>query len=197
MRTPFLLGNRIYLRALENSDLEGSYFQWLNDREVTRWMYHGIFPNSHTAMLDFFQSMNNSRSDLVLAIILEESERHIGNIGLHKIHPVFRSAEVGILIGEKDCWGKGVASEAISLIAGHAFTRLNLNRVYAGAALENAGSIKAFEKAGFIREGLSRQAYFCEGQYRDLVHLSILHSEWLESVSLSGRVPISKKSGGF
>lgn len=178
MYHPFLIGTNLYLRRIEKSDLEGNYFQWLNDQEVTRWMQHGVFPNSAESMLNYYQRVAVSQTEMVLAIILLENDRHIGNIGLHNIHPVFHSAEIGILIGEKDVWGQGYATESISLLAAHAFNRLNLNRLSAGAVAKNQGSIRAFEKVGFVSEGVSRQAYYCEGQYADCVQLGLLKNEW-------------------
>lgn len=181
MRHPFLIGRRIYLRRIERGDLEGKYFQWLNDQEVTRWMQNGIFPNSMESMEQYYESQATSRTNIIFAIVLKDCDRHIGNIGLHNIHNVFRSAEIGIVIGEKDCWGQGIATEAISLLVRHAFLRMNLNRLSSGAVLKNPGSIRAFEKAGYVREGLLRQAYYCEGTYVDCICLAILKSEWMEN----------------
>lgn len=178
MRHQFIVTNRLYLRRIEKQDLEGNYFNWLNDQEVTKWMRHGTIPNSVEAMTAFYESQAQSRTDVVFAIILKENDRHIGNIGLHNINYLFRSAEIGILIGEPDCWGKGYASESITVLAEHCFRRLNLNRLSAGAVEANVGSVHAFEKAGFHREGVARQAYFCEGQYHDCIQLSLLQSEW-------------------
>ena len=56
---------------------------------------------------------------------------------------------LGIIIGERDCWGKGLATEAISLVTEYAFEFLNLNRVGAGCYEGNTASLKTFEKAGF------------------------------------------------
>ncbi len=179
LRHPFLSGEQIYLRRIERGDLEGDWFQWLNDGEVTRWMQHGIFPNSAEAMEEFYRSTATSGTDCVLAIVLAEGDRHVGNIGIHRIHPTFRSAEIGILIGDRSVWGRGIGTEAIRLVVAHAFRRMNLNRLYAGAVDENRGSIRAFEKAGFQREGVSRKAYWCEGEYRDVVNLGLLREEWL------------------
>lgn len=180
MRRPFLVSDRIYLRRLEMEDIEGNYFQWLNDQDVTKWMRHGIFPNSYESMKAFYEHQAVSKTDVVLAIVLKEQDRHIGNISLNSINHVFRSAEIGIIIGETDCWGKGYATEAIALLSQHCFKRLNLNRLAAGAVDKNTGCIRAFEKAGFSREGMARQAYFCEGRYHDCINLSLLYSEWLE-----------------
>lgn len=179
MDQPFLVAERIYLRKLKQEDLKGNYFQWLNDQKTTKWMRHGVFPNSWESMRDFYENQSVSKTDIVLAIILKEQGEHIGNISLNSINYLFRSAEMGIIIGETDCWGKGYATEAISLLTDHCFNRLNLNRLSAGAVDKNIGSIRAFEKSGFRREGISRQAYFCDGQYHDCVNLSLLQSEWL------------------
>ncbi|WP_054693870.1 GNAT family N-acetyltransferase [Syntrophomonas palmitatica] len=173
-----MVGDRIYLRRIEKDDLEGNYFQWLNDQEVTRWMLNGIFPNSVESMLEYYQKTVTSSTAMNLAIIIKENDRHIGNIGLHNIHPVVHAAEIGILIGEKDVWGQGYATEAIKLLSAHAFYRMNLNRISSGAVVHNIGSIRAFEKAGFKQEGISRQAYYCEGEYVDCVRLGLLRYEW-------------------
>ncbi|MDR3602238.1 MAG: GNAT family protein [Desulfosporosinus sp.] len=178
MQHPFLVANRIYLRRLEKEDLEGNYFQWLNDPTATKWMRHGVFPNSCESMKAFYENQSVSKTDSVLALVLKEQDRHIGNISLNSINYVFRSAEIGIIIGETDCWGKGYASEAISVLVHHCFNKLNLNRLAASTVDRNIGTIRAFEKSGFSKEGIFRQAYFCEGQYHDCVNLSLLHSEW-------------------
>lgn len=178
MVEPFLVGCDIYLRRLTKKDLEGNYFNWLNDHEVTRWMQHGLFPNSEEKMLSFYNAISNSTSDLIFAIALKDGDCHIGNIGIHKIHSFFRSAEIGILIGEKDCWGKGFGEQAVRLVVEHAFLRLNLHRLFAGAVVNNMGSVQMFKKVGFQKEGILRDAYFCEGSYYDCVQLSLLQSEW-------------------
>lgn len=178
MYHPFLVGDEIYLRCIERTDLDGSYFQWLNDQDVTRWMQQGLFPNSEEAMNAHYDAVIKNGTGMILAIILKDGERHIGNIGLSALNHFFRSAEIGILIGEKDCWGKGYASDAIGLLARHCFRKLNLNRLAAGAVSENIGSIRAFEKAGFKWEGVARQAYFCEGSYHDCVNMGMLAEDY-------------------
>ena len=57
---------------------------------------------------------------------------------------------VRILLGDKNCWGKGYATETIEVLTEHAFGVLGLHKLTAGAYAENVGSIRAFEKAGFL-----------------------------------------------
>src|SRR5205814_2669717 len=103
--------------------------------------------------------------------VRKDNDQHIGNIKLGPIHWIHRYAEIGLLIGEKSCWGQGYASEAIRLVTTYAFERLNLHKVTAGCYATNVGSVRAFEKAGFVREGVRPRHCFCEGTYVDLILL--------------------------
>ncbi|MFA5715049.1 MAG: GNAT family protein [Candidatus Paceibacterota bacterium] len=193
MNDPFIIGERIYLRAVTEEDLP-NYFSWLNDQETTRWMQRGIYPNNMDEMREYMKSLQRSKDGIHLAIVRKEypkyyniipvpsnemePEKHIGNITLLNIHPVFRSAEISIIIGDGQYRGNGYGTEAIKLLVDHAFTRMNLNRLQAGAVVKNLGSIKAFEKAGFQKEGILRRAYYCEGEYQDVQIMSILKDDW-------------------
>jgi RimJ/RimL family protein N-acetyltransferase len=84
---------------------------------------------------------------------------------------------VGLIVGEKECWGKGFATEAIRLVMQLAFAQLGLRRLTAGAYASNIASIRAFEKAGFSREGLRRRHYLCDGEYVDGVLMGVLRDE--------------------
>jgi RimJ/RimL family protein N-acetyltransferase len=81
---------------------------------------------------------------------------------------------MGLLIGERAYWGRGIATEVISLVARYAFDELRLHKVTAGCYSINRAAIKAFEKAGFVREGLRRKQYECNGEYVDHVLLGLL-----------------------
>ena len=116
----------------------------------------------------------NDRTSILLAIVIKSDQRHIGNIKLGSINWIHRLADMGILIGEKDCWGKGYATEAIRLVAGYAFEILNLHKLVAGVYSMNEGSSRAFLKAGFMREGAFKEHYFCEGRYVDSEMLGLL-----------------------
>jgi len=96
--------------------------------------------------------MTYSDNDLVLAIISKSDNFHIGNIGLHNIDWFYRKAELGIIIGERNYQGKGLATEAVKLLLKHAFQRLNLHKVYLRTEEENERAIKMFTAAGFKRK---------------------------------------------
>jgi len=170
-RDKFLDLGEIYLRSLRQEDLEGSWYLWFNDPVVTRYQNKGIIPNTREKQADYFRHIAGSSEDVVLAIVHEKTAIHIGNIGLHKIDYIHRHAEVGIVIGEKEFWKKGYATKCVNAMAGYAFGTLNLHRVYAIIMEENTASLKTFEHAGFLREGVMKGFFFKNGSYRDVIML--------------------------
>ena len=81
-----------------------------------------------------------------------------------------------LLVGDKNQWGKGYATEAIKSITNFAFDKLGLHKLTAGCYADNIGSIKSFKKVGFFNEGNWKDHYNSNGEYVDRVCLAILES---------------------
>ena len=170
MNNAFIQGEGIYLRELQETDLEGSWYRWFNDQSVTVFQNKGIFPNTKEKQKQYFDSLGGSQSDVVLAIIEEGSGKHIGNVGLHRIDWVHRSAELGIVLGDKTAWGKKFGKQAWKLISDYGFQTLNLHRIYAQIMEGNIASCKSAEAAGFKKEGYIRDVFFKNGKYLNLYY---------------------------
>ena len=178
MEKPFIDGGQIYFRELRLSDAEqGNWYSWFNDPEVTTFQNKGIFPNTREAQKKYFEHLSSSSRDVVMAIIEKESGLHIGNVGLHNIDWVHRSAEVGIVLGERSAWGKKYGKKAWQMITDYGMDTLNLRRIYAQIMEGNIASCKSAEAAGFKREGLIREAYFKHGKYLNLCYYNLLKSD--------------------
>jgi RimJ/RimL family protein N-acetyltransferase len=176
-----ILGENIRLRAIERADIP-RFVRWLNDPEVTQFLLMSS-PLS-TAMEEKWLAAQVERpphQGQIIAIEVKVADEwiHIGNAGLHDVDPVNRSAEFGIMIGEKDYWNKGFGTLATRLTLQHGFEHLNLNRIYLEVFETNPRAMKAYEGAGFTREGVLRKAIFKNGHYIDVPIMSILQSEWM------------------
>ena len=64
---------------------------------------------------------------------------------------------MGILIGNKNYWGRGIATEATTLISEYAFDRLKLKEINLGVISENMPAIRVYEKCGFERCGVNKK----------------------------------------
>ncbi len=178
MAIPFLKGSRLYLRPLTEADVQGSYVDWLNDEEVCRGNSHHVFPYTPEAALAYVQRARQTRDDLILAMVLKDGDRHIGNIALQGIHSTYRSAEFAIVLGARDAWGKGYAREAGQLVLRHGFGALNLHRVHCGTFEDNVGMQRLAAALGMREEGRRREAAFKGGRYLDVIEYGILAGEF-------------------
>lgn len=171
-----------------------TYRSWFNDQEVTKYNSHGLFYYDQKDFDAFVKGLGSER--LVLKIIARHpftepnNEDHpertymkhtwIGNISLQSFSWINRSAEFAIVIGEKEFWNKGYATEALVPLLEHGFNKMNLNRIWTGTAATNIGMQTVAQKLGMKYEGDSRQGMFLEGEYIDVLHYGILKEEWNE-----------------
>ena len=168
---PFLSGERIYLREVRLSDVNEDYYSWMNAPEITQYLESRFTPYSMTSLEEYVESKLVSKDEIFLAVVRRENDKHIGNIKLGPINWIHRIGDIGILIGDKGSWGQGFGSEAVILVAQYAFNTLNLHKVTAGCYEMNKGAIRAFEKAGFVVEGVRKSHCFCQGKYVDTILL--------------------------
>ena len=174
-----LYGKRIRLRSNERSDLP-KFVEWLNDPEIRRFLSMSMPISESTEEQWFEKVLKRPPEEQPLGIEIKKGGgwRLIGNCGFFDINWRARSAEVGLLIGDKACWNKGYGTEVMCLLLRHGFGTLNLNRIFLHVDAENLGGIRAYEKAGFVHEARLREADFREGMYRDDLVMSVLRSEW-------------------
>lgn len=178
MKVPFIIGTQIYLRPLAREDLNERYLSWLNDPEVTRYLETGIFPSTKERLEIFYDQISRSSDQVILAIVDKNTDQHIGNVKLGPINWVHRKATFGILIGEKEFWGKKIGTEVTQLMVEFGFFGLNLRRIDLGVYAEHEAAVRAYERVGFRLEGRFREALFHEGQYKDHLWMGLLRSEY-------------------
>ena len=180
MNDIFLDGGDIYLRALNENDIQGNSYSWSNDPIVTKFRNRGIFPNTLEKQEKYYRSLIDSDTDVIFAIIEKVTCQHIGCVRLQGINWVHSSTELGIVIGEKDFWGKGYGKVAWNLITHYGFDFLNLHHIYAVIFKENTASIKSAEASGFRIDGELRDMFFKNGKYHSALFMSVLKNEFIK-----------------
>lgn len=172
----FLQDDFISLRPLEPSDADGPYRTWINDQSADEFTEHAIFPHSLQDLRDF-ASGSVSSSKMVLAIEDRASSRHVGNIEVGSIDWVHRTATYAIMIAP-EAQGKGIGFAASRLLLAHCFRKLNLHRIELGVNAANTAAVKLYEKLGFRREGLKREAFERDGTRFDVITMGLLRHEF-------------------
>jgi len=174
-----LRGRKVGLRPLESKD-SWLLHKWFNDQRVLEDLgaTNTPFCVSMEVELRIVEEIIANKSKRYFMIQSLDGSREIGLIGLSKIDFGSASAELIVLIGEVDCWGKGLGRDAISVVLHHAFARMNLHRVYLRVADYNERAISCYKASGFQIEGRLRHDHFHKGAYRDALIMSILKEEF-------------------
>lgn len=75
--------------------------------------------------------------------------KHIGNCMYYDIDSIRQQGEMGIMIGDRDYWGQGYGTDAVSTLVSHVFDDTPLRRLYLHTLDWNVRAQRCFEKCGF------------------------------------------------
>lgn len=162
-----LIGENLYLRALEPSDIDFLYI--LENTESLWEVSNTTTPFSRFILQQYLQNSHRDIYDvkqLRLTICKTDDESIIGFIDLFDFDPKHQRAGVGIVIFSDENKRKGFAYEALELTCNYAFKHLNLHQIHAGITEDNIGSMKLFEKAGFLQNGIKKDWIYSDRKFK-------------------------------
>jgi RimJ/RimL family protein N-acetyltransferase len=142
-------------------------FRLINDFEVAKQLARVPFPYPQDAADEWIARAEKCLGDgsaIQLAIAGRDDPVLLGGIGL-EIDRSAREAELGYWVARR-YWGHGVAAEAAARIASWALANLDIDRLVARAALDNAASQRVLEKAGFVATGEGEGFSMARGETR-------------------------------
>ena len=173
MNAPLLQSERLIYKPLSMDHLSEQYVSWLNDKEVNAFTFSKM---NHT-IRDLEMYLKNVESNPILfwAIQLKDSLEHIGNIKIDPIDIKNGYGEYGILVGEKNYWGKGYAKEASESIIGYCFKEVMLRKINLHVGIKNTGAIKLYFKLGFQIEGIFKSHFKYNYGFDDVLRMAIFN----------------------
>lgn len=170
-----LVGEKCYLSPVSLEDVE-RYTEWVNDLEIGQFV---LFSSQvFDVELEREALKKLMRDDIIFAIVEKDTNKVIGNCGLHMVNDVHRHANFGIFIGEKTYWNQGIGSEATALILDYGFNIMNLNNISLEVVQYNQRAVRCYEKVGFKYVGTRRKSIFMAGQYHDVLIYDMLAEEF-------------------
>lgn len=162
-----ITGVRVYLRPLTVKDVSLEYLQWMKDKRVTDFLEERKDNTTFEGLRKYVKSVINDKNNYFFGIFFKENNKHIGNVKIGGVHKVHKYADIGILIGDKKVWGKGLGTEAIELTTKYAFEVLHLHKLFAGINELNISSYRAFIKAGYKDAGRFKSHLYYKGKFVD------------------------------
>jgi ribosomal-protein-alanine N-acetyltransferase len=156
---------RLLLEPLKLKHATEKYASWLNDPEVYKYLESR--GGQTIVSINEFINKQITNKVYIWAIIDKALDVHIGNIKIDPINNTHKYGEYGILIGDKDYWGKGLMLTSIKAILKFADYILGIVRVQATVITTNDRSIKLLERCGFKKEGCLKKYELVEGELKD------------------------------
>lgn len=176
-----LEGTHIVLREFTEENLrDPRYISWLRDLEVVgainRTEY--LVPIKFKKIEQYVHNLFESKSDAFFAIYHADDDAFIGTLRILNIDWHARTAEIGILIGDKNYWGKGLAKDAVSTACKYAFSTLSMHKLSASNLATNIAMCKCFERLGFQKEARLRKHNLVNGEYVDRIAYGLFRDEF-------------------
>ena len=171
-----LKSDRVLLRPMKPEDVARQH-EFNQDLEL-----YGLDSSSpRVASLEKAQAFyeERTRSDENFApFAIEADGKYLGYCSLMHLQNRYGNLELGILIGDREYWGRGYGREAVKLLLEYGFRYLGARRIDLTTHARNERAIRCYLACGFVEEGRPRKVVWIEGEYVDLVNMSILFEEW-------------------
>ncbi len=172
MTLPVLAGGRVRLRALTEGE-SAHLARWFSDEEFQRnqWgAWHG--PMSLDEARAFRERFGGEDSGLYA---IEHAGTVVGFANFRRLNARHGNVDIGIGIGEKDLWGKGLGTEALRLLVGHLLGERGMHRIRLHVAATNDRAIASYRKAGFMVEGIERDGVRrTAGEWADMAVMGLI-----------------------
>lgn len=156
------------------------FVEWMNDNRVRQYLgqWSGITESSEA---EWFRNQAISKEQINWCIYAGETL--IGGIDIHEIDLKHRQAELGIILGDKKFWDKGIATSVEIAALDYGLNNIvagGLNKVSALVYEGNIASQKALEKAGLRTVGTLKDHIWKNGRWYDSWLGEITRKEWDE-----------------
>ena len=169
--------DRFVLRTLEPEDASERYLGWLNDPEVTRYLQARFTDYSIDLLRQYIVSHDNVTR--FLFGIFTQDGLHIGNYSF-RVNKLHEKANIGVMVGDKEYWGKGVIIESRTAILDFAFDVLGLFKIKGAALSNNRAAVFNYQRQGWAREGIRKGEFVCDGVRVDCIEFAMYRDLWKE-----------------
>ncbi len=145
----FCLKEDYYIRPLVESDVNNEYVNWLNDPETNKFISTARSKKVTLASQKKYVRMIRESSHDTIFGLYDNKNRLIGSSGIQKLNTSEVGPWLGVIIGPKDCRGKGLGAAMIWSTTYILFSYFDASEVFAGMQVSNVISFNSFQKIGY------------------------------------------------
>jgi RimJ/RimL family protein N-acetyltransferase len=175
---PTLVSARLRLVPLGETHMTQRYVGWLNDREVVRFSEQRFVRHTLDSCAAYARSFQGTPHYLWAIEATSPSLGHIGNLNAY-VDERNRTADLGILIGEKGAWGQGYGREAWRLAIGFLLRSGRIRKVTAGTLATNLGMLAIMRAVGMVEDGRRARHVLVDGHEVDVIHAALFREDYL------------------
>lgn len=161
-------GALVTLRAMEPRDASAQH-AWFNDPEVTRWLTvrYPVSASAIAQRLEGAAAMTFAGPRFSVERL--DTSELAGYVALRDVTPESRNAELDLVMADGS-----LLADAAGTACRFGFERMGLHRVHVWVFAAHAAALRAYEDAGFVREGVARDRYWKRGAWHDAVLMARL-----------------------
>lgn len=162
--------SRIRIREFKEVDITDTYLSWLNDPIVTRFSNQRFRRHTFESSRAYVASFAGTKNSFLL---LEQSTNGcpIGTATIYR-QTQHGTADIGLMIGDRKCWGKGYGREAWEALLLSLLEETGMRKVTGGTTRSNEAMVRIMEHSGMTLEAVRLRQELIEGKTVDLLYFS-------------------------
>lgn len=169
---------RLIIRPI-NIDNKNEIFEYRSDAETNK--YQGWIPKTIDDVETFIgkisKQMNEPGTWFQFVIIEKETQKVVGDLGIHFFDSENKQVEIGCTLNKK-FQNKGYATESVKRVIDYLFKELNKHRIITSIDPNNENSIRLVERIGFRKEAHFVESLFINGKWVDDLIYALIEKDW-------------------
>lgn len=178
-------GENLYLKEINISEIDDTVMAWFDDDELMKFYTSSKNKITKEKLLSSIEEGKKAENLYTYGIYINFTDKLIGTIKIGPIHFIHRTADLVVLIGDRNYLGKGLSVDAISLGNQLAFEKFNIRKLYGGMYESNIASIKAYTRAGWLIEGRLKGFYMVDDKNEDRILVSCFNPKYFSEEEIN------------
>lgn len=170
-------GQQTLLESFAVEDVSPQYVAWLNDPEVVRYSNQRFITHTTHSCTLYVNNFKGSVSKL-FKIIRKSDATTIGTITAY-INQSHKTADMGILIGDRSSWGKGLGGDAWFTLLNALLSLRQIRKVTAGTMDCNQSMNRIIQRSGMTFEAVRSKQELLDGRPQDILYFAKFNEKWV------------------